>query len=400
MPPATIQRRVSSAFREWSEVRRFNSLEPDQRSIVFYAEDVDSWCHFEPIISCLTGEMNRQVCYLTSSHSESAVERLLPPTRLFRIGDRAARTWLFLRLRADVLVMTMPDLESFHIKRSRVHPVHYVYVFHSMVSTHMAYRRGAFNHFDSLLCAGPHHVQEMRETFTKDRLKPKSLVECGHGRLDTIRDRRPSRERICLHNRNRKPCVLVAPSWGDECLLESCGEDLCRILLGAGYRVVVRPHPMTRRRTPEIIRTLGETFRANSDLIIEHDIRSLDSYDKADVMVSDWSGAALEYAFGLERPVLFVDVPRKVNNPGYANVSTEPLEVTIRREVGDVISPRHLVELPGRIEMLRVEADRLRMQIQRVRSRAVYNLGYSGKVGAEWIGRIADEAAANTSDHP
>ena len=32
-------------------------------------------------------------------------------------------------------------------------------------------------------------------------------------------------------------------------------------------------------------------------------------------MVSDWSGVAMEFAFGLERPVLFIDVPRKTNNP-------------------------------------------------------------------------------------
>ena len=32
-------------------------------------------------------------------------------------------------------------------------------------------------------------------------------------------------------------------------------------------------------------------------------------------MVSDWSGAALEYSFGLKKPVIFLDLPKKVNNP-------------------------------------------------------------------------------------
>ena len=56
-------------------------------------------------------------------------------------------------------------------------------------------------------------------------------------------------------------------------------------------------------------------------------------------MVSDWSGAALEYAFGLERPVLFVDVPRKVNNPEYERLGIEPFEASVREQIGRVVAP-------------------------------------------------------------
>ena len=39
--------------------------------------------------------------------------------------------------------MDMPDLEKFHIKRSKVYPVHYIYVFHSMFSIQSYLREGA-----------------------------------------------------------------------------------------------------------------------------------------------------------------------------------------------------------------------------------------------------------------
>ncbi len=50
---------------------------------------------------------------------------------------------------------------------------------------------------------------------------------------------------------------------------------------------------------------------------LETNIATNDSFCAADLMISDWSGAALEFAFATERPGLFVDVPRKVNNPDY-----------------------------------------------------------------------------------
>ena len=60
------------------------------------------------------------------------------------------------------------------------------------------------------------------------------------------------------------------------------------------------------------------------------------------MMVSDWSGAAIEYAFALEKPVIFCDVPRKVNNPDYQEIDREPIEVSIREKIGtiwDGVSP-------------------------------------------------------------
>ena len=42
-------------------------------------------------------------------------------------------------------------LESIPNKKSK-NKVHYVYIQHSLVSLHMAYREGAFDHYDYILC--------------------------------------------------------------------------------------------------------------------------------------------------------------------------------------------------------------------------------------------------------
>ncbi|MFQ5916307.1 MAG: CDP-glycerol glycerophosphotransferase family protein [Candidatus Binatia bacterium] len=372
-------------------MRRFNALASSARSIVFYAEDTTSWVHFEPIIQQLTGPMRREICYLTSSHRDPILKTENEKIRAFCIGEGVVRTFLFVNLRAGVLVMTMPDLETFHIKRSKLHPVHYVYVFHSIVSTYMTYRKGAFDHFDTVLCVGPHHIREIRATEATYGLKPKNLVEHGYGRLDRLLQEKFQRNSDLPAGKGQKKWVLVAPSWGHNALLETRGVELVKILLEAGYHVTVRPHPVTQRKWPDVIQALKDRFQGDSDFLLVTDVTSEESLHASNIMVSDWSGVALEYAFGLERPVLFVDVPPKVNNPYYGDIPYEPLEVAIRSEIGLIVSPDRLSEIPAKIEKLCDDSEAFRKPIRHVRTHTVYNIGTSGAVGASYIAQIADE---------
>lgn len=380
-----------SLFEDWAASRRFNALPAELRRIVFYAEDGDSWPHFEPIVHELTGPMGREICYLTSSRSDPVLKTVNPRIHAFCIGEGAVRTSLFLSMRAGVCVMTMPDLETFHIKRSRRQPVHYAYVFHSIVSTHMIYRKGAFDHFDTILCVGPHHVREIRATEQAHGLKPKQLIEHGYGRLDSMLQAAsratPVTQGECAH-------VLVAPSWGPQGLLETRGLEACRVLLKAGFRVTVRPHPMTRRKWPECIRAIERELAGERRLSVETGVASFESLQSADVMISDWSGAALEFAFGFEKPVLFVDVPRKVNNAEYERIGCEPLEVSIREQIGRIVSPDQLADLPRHLQGLIASGDSMREQIRRAREQYVYNVNASGRAAAGAISRIAEGLAA------
>lgn len=377
-------------FREWAETRRFNALEAAARAIVFYAEDAASWVHFEPIIEQLTGPLDREVCCLTSSSTDPILSNNNEKIRAYYIGDGAIRTSLFLSLRAGVLVTTMPDLETFHLKRSRSQSVHYVYVFHSIISTHMAYRMGAFDNYDTILCVGPHHKREIRATEHRFGLSPKRLIEHGYERLDTLlqRNGRHSATRSAPDRAAKR--VLIAPSWGPQGLLETNGLRLTEVILDAGHQVTVRPHPMTRRKQPEVIRQLADRFSRDPGFALETDVGSYQSLADADIMISDWSGAAMEYAFGYERPVLFVDVPRKVNNPSYGEIGCEPLEVGIREEIGEVVSPHDIGSVPERVERLCANRRAFVGRIREARDRSVYNVGSSGAVAGAVIAEIAD----------
>src|SRR5688572_27662488 len=125
-------------LRAWSDMRAFNAQDESFRDIVFYSEGPGDWPHLGPVIELLVNHRDRRVSYLTSDLADPALEMQNPAFRAFFIGSGSVRTVLFRTIDCRHFAMTLPDLESFHLKRS-AHPVHYVYLFHSMNSTHTAY---------------------------------------------------------------------------------------------------------------------------------------------------------------------------------------------------------------------------------------------------------------------
>jgi YidC/Oxa1 family membrane protein insertase len=379
---------------ERKELEKFNELDLDERSIVFYSEDISSFVHFEQIIYELTEKMGRQICYVTSVKDDPMLTNSNKKIKTFYIGLGAIRTKFFMELKADILVMTMPNLETYFIKRSKVYPVHYVYIFHSIVSTHTIYRKGAFDHYDSIFCTGPHHVEEITATESVYSLKHKNLVEHGYGLLDKLQKNKPLKDQKNYTNDEKKK-IIIAPSWGKKGLLETKGIELVKILLDAGYHVTVRPHPMTIRKWPKKIKAIKNEFDNEPNFEMETDISSFESIYSAYGLISDWSGIAIEYAFVCEMPVFYIDVSQKINNSSYNKIQCNPLEFSIRNLIGKIISPNDLSSLPKVIESTYEENNNFKTIIQEVRNKTIFNLGQSGIKGAQEILQILDKKKTN-----
>lgn len=370
---------------EWKELQKFEKLTDSERSIVFYAENKASMNHFKSLIFELTEKMNLQICYVTSVKDDpifsSKNQRILP----FYIGDGTARTKFFLTLKAIILVMDMPDLQTFHIKRSKKYPVHYVYLFHSMFSIHSYLRKGALDNYDTIFCVGPHHINEIRETEKMYGLKSKNLINYGYGRLDALLQEREYFQRTDSSINN---LILITPSYGNNNLLEKCGLELIDILLKSNFKVILRPHFRTLRDSTKLIDSIKEKFEKNPNFVLERGIIPSNLFHNSLCMISDWSGISLEYAFVLERPVLFVDVPKKINNTDFEKIHYKDIETNIRRDIGYVISPNEIENVPEKINSLFENSDKFRKQIRQVRSKTVFNIGGSAVVGAKHIAKL------------
>ena len=368
-------------------VIRFLQLPRQTRRLVFYSEGKNYWPHLEPLVAEVLALSDVQVCYISSDEDDPGLLLAHPNYRKFVIDEGHVRDWLFRNIETDVFVMTMPDLHQYQVKRSR-HAVHYVYVQHSLVSLHMVYRKGAFDHYDTIFCAGPHHMREIRSMEAEFNLRPKKLVEHGYGRLDTILSQsraRPREDKPVGAHRH----ILVAPSWGPEGMVESgIGESIVDHLLRRQYRVTLRPHPQTLKFAGDKVNAILTQHEGNPLFACELNVVGHNTLHDSDLMISDWSGVALEYMLALKKPVLYVDVPMKVNNGEYHRIAMEPLECRIRKTGrSDILGLHEIDQVTEKLEGLLKRSAITGSESDNI----VFNPGESGDYGARCLLQILSE---------
>ena len=376
-----------TVWQDWRDFRRFRALPPGDRNIVFYSETHQDWHHLQPLIDFLTERLSRTVCHL-SSEPVVPFPAPRPNQHTFRVGGGVLCTWLFQTLKADVMVLTMLDLHNFQLKRS-IHPVHYLYVFHSMGSTHMVDHENSYDHYESLFPTGPHHVAELRRREELKGLPAKHIFPYGYPRLERlveVAEAAPRRSSSAI-------TVLLAPTWGEQSTLHVCGEPLIAALLNGGIRVILRPHYQTGRLAPHLIAGLVARFGAHPNFRHVERMEESDSLLESDLLISDWSAMAIEYALGFGKPVLFVDVPPRVRNPKWEELGIEPMEMRIRRELGSILPLDRIGDAPRVVEALVAGAADFRERTVSLRESWTFNFGHSVEAGAREIARIADAQA-------
>lgn len=377
-----------SLYTGWKGWRQFKKLPWEWRNIVIYSESGQDWHQFSGLIGELNGPLGRKTTYITSDRADPGLGREHPNYRAILIPEGLFLTIFFQVNQSDVFVLTMMDLHNLQLKRS-LHPVHYVYLFHSMGSTHMVDHADSFDHYDTLFCAGPHQVKEIRRREELAGLAAKQLFDYGHPRLEAVIAR--GEAHAGRKDRAESVTVLVAPTWGETSIFNTCGAELIGQLLEAGYHVIMRPHYQSNRQTPEVIAAVREAFADRERFEYIDRMDETDSIMRSDLLVSDWSAMALEYAMGLEKPVLFIDVERRIRNPNWRDLGIEPVESSIRTQVGEIVSPNALHEATGAIERLLADPGRFREKMRELRDTMVFRLGHSIPDGAAEITRLADE---------
>jgi YidC/Oxa1 family membrane protein insertase len=145
---------------------------------------------------------------------------------------------------------------------------------------------------------------------------------------------------------------------------------------------------------------LSRRFGNHAEVQIEYDIGTEDAFHEADLMISDFSGAAYEYAFGTLRPVLFVDVPHKTRNARWHELGLPTFEDTMRSKVGKVIPPGEVANVQRHATDLLNARATYAQQLESLRASAVYNVGNSAGVGAEIIDHLLGQGETRSTAGP
>ena len=101
-----------------------------------------------------------------------------------------------------------------------------------------------------------------------------------------------------------------------------------------------------------MISQIENRYKNNQSFTLVTEMSDTDSLLSSDILICDWSGTAIEYALGLEKPVIFIDTTPRVRNPNWKELKSEPLEISIREKVGQIISPTNLNDLSSAITQL------------------------------------------------
>ena len=363
--------------REKADYRRFFSIA--NKHLVFYSEGSGFYKYFEKTIDELLRHSNVVIHYVTSDPDDQIFDIAKTNERIqpYYIGDRKLIT-LFMKMDADVVVMTMSDLDNYHYKRSYVRKdVTYIYMFHYPLSTHMVLHTGALNHYDEILCVGDFQFAEIRAAERLYGTKEKKLIACGYGQLEKLYDEYRAMDKTP----REKPQILIAPSWQTDNILDTCIDDMLKYLLGQGWQVIVRPHPEYKKRYRARLDALVARWQdyTGGDLTFETDFSGNDTIYGSDAVITDWSGTAYEFSLVTLKPSIFIDTPPKINNPDYAKIGIEPLEFSLRSRVGVRLDPAKLADLPGAVRQVLSEGARYEQEILAIRNQYVANFGSSGK---------------------
>lgn len=371
--------------REKADYKRFFSIA--NKHLVFYSERSGFYKYFENVIEYLLAHSNITIHYITSDPNDAIFRKAETEPRIkpYYIGERRLIT-LMMKMDADMVVMTMTDLDNFHIKRSYVRKdIEYVYLFHAPLSFIMTLRHGALDHYDTIFCTGKGQVEEIRKSVELYHLPQKKILECGYGVIENMRAHYLENE---AHYRNQEvKKILIAPSWQEDNILDSCLDQILQSSLRDGWQIIVRPHPEYVKRYGARWSALLEKYKdiPESRLVLQTDFSSNETVYSADILVSDWSGIAFEYAFATRKPVLSINTPMKVSNPNYAKVVAQPLNLKLRSEIGVQLDPDAADQAGTVLSEMLDHAEDYERKIAQLTDEYLYNMGQSGKIGGLYI---------------
>lgn len=366
--------------KEKQDYKKFFSIA--NKHLVFYSESNGFYKYYQGIIEYLLKNTNIVIHYITSDFHDAIfeMEKKYSNIKAYYIEEKKLIT-LMMKMDADVVVMTMPDLQNYHIKRSYVRKdIEYIYIPHGMDSLNLTMRTGSMDHYDTVFVTGKYQKEEALKTNELHHLENRKIMEWGYSLLDTMIEEYKKNK-----VKNKEKTILIAPSWQKDNIVDLCLEELLNQLKDNNYKVVVRPHPQQVRHMKEKFEKMKEDYSDNKNIVIQTDFSSNDTVFNADLMITDWSAIAYEYAFTTKKPVIFIDTPMKIMNPDYQELDIEPFNIWARNEIGKVLKIEDISKISEMIEEIDKANKEYSNKISKFVSDSVYNIGSSSEIGANYI---------------
>ena len=268
------------------------------KQYVVYNEGMQYWNLFKPVCDEFEGRQ-LELTYYTSAEKDPVFEQGYKYVKPEFIGEGNKAFVRLNMLSAGVVLMTTPGLNVYQLKRSK-RVKHYAHVVHATGDATL-YRLFGVDYFDSVLLTGDYQMADLRQLEEQRGLPAKELVSVGCPYLDVLQ------EKIAAvpPEENHPFTVLVSPSWGAAALLSRYGEKLLDPLVDTGWRIIIRPHPQSKKSEAELLTRLESRYKDKSNVEWDYERDNIYAMKKSDIMISDFSGIIFDYTFLCDKPVMY-----------------------------------------------------------------------------------------------
>tara|TARA_B100000989_G_C19529892_1_gene469014 strand:+ start:1706 stop:2824 length:1119 start_codon:yes stop_codon:yes gene_type:complete len=359
---------MNSFFRSFLEIRKFNQIDSRYKKIVFFSENNSYSYFFKNIVDGLI-EKNIKLTFVTAdkkdfflNYNNQNIKTILIPNFLFL-------QFFFSNLKCENLILTMPDLGSGIINKSPFCKK-YIYIFHSLISITVAYKEKSFDNYDVFFSPSVVHTEEIKKKFDG---MGKEIIKIGYPKIEELKNK--------ISYIKETSNILIAPTWGsDSSLYSEVLLDLINYLIKKDFTIIFRPHPMSFKKDKKKIEEIVSKFKWYEKFKLNSDNNNNNVFLEARILITDWSGAGMEFSMSKEKPSLFIDTKQRIRNNSVKQ-GDKILETTFeyfsRNELGIILNKENIINIENIIKDFERNAKVYENKIRNFKNKYLYNNGKS-----------------------
>lgn len=219
---------------------------------------------------------------------------------------------LMATIQGRLLITTTPSLHVLALKKSP-NIKHYSYFMHAPGDIHY-YQKHSFDYFDSIVCVGDYQIKSLEYLENKRKMKIKEKISLGFSYGDKYYK---EITQLTKHTDNKElKTILIAPSWGNNNILNKIDYDIFEIAFNAGFNIIYRPHLMSLNYEKKIIDSiLNKYINGFNNLKFTFDTAhsGINSILNSSVLLSGLSGIVSDYILFAQKPAIVYDIHSNKN---------------------------------------------------------------------------------------
>ncbi len=352
-------------------------LDAAYKEYVIYSEGKQYWNVFKPVCDEFE-KRHLNLTYYTSSEDDPALTQNYTYVQREFIGEGNAAYMKLNMLSAGFVLMTTPGLQVYQLKRSKK-VKHYSHIVH-MPNDATTYRLFGLDFFDSVLLTGDYQGNDIRTLESMRKIPNKELITVGCTYLDVLAEKIKT-----IEDEKEHPfTVLVSPSWGNSGLLKLYGEKLLDPLVQTGWRIIVRPHPQSKKSEADMLERLEKRYKGNNNLEWDYERDNIYSLKKADIMISDFSGIVFDYTFLCDKPVMYMKADMDLLPYDAWDLHKELWQFEILKKMGIELKEEQFSTIKTVIEQAS-DSPALAAERRKAKAEAWMHIGEAGRLVADYM---------------